>query len=67
MLNLDVTVSSNSRLLMSFGSSHSDNSLVELETEVNKEDDRAVLLEGGLTKSASMRPPGASIRANLIK
>ncbi|XP_024982808.1 protein REDUCED WALL ACETYLATION 4-like [Cynara cardunculus var. scolymus] len=45
---------------------HSDNSLVELETVVNKEDDRAVLLEGGLTKSAS-RPPGASIRANLIR
>ncbi|KVI00825.1 Cas1p 10 TM acyl transferase domain-containing protein [Cynara cardunculus var. scolymus] len=65
MRTLDVTVSSNARLLMSFGSSHSDNSLVELETVVNKEDDRAVLLEGGLTKSAS-RPPGASIRANLI-
>ncbi|KAJ9558156.1 hypothetical protein OSB04_012770 [Centaurea solstitialis] len=67
MLTLDVTVSSNARLLMSFISSHSDNSLVELETVVNKEDDRAVLLEGGLTKSASMRSPGASIRANLIR
>ncbi|KAL4561625.1 hypothetical protein LXL04_033795 [Taraxacum kok-saghyz] len=46
---------------------HSDNSLVELETVVTKEDDRVVLLEGGLTKSASMRQPAASIKANLIR
>ncbi|KAI7756904.1 hypothetical protein M8C21_024708, partial [Ambrosia artemisiifolia] len=46
---------------------HSDNSLIELQTEAIKEDDRAVLLEGGLTKSASMRPPAASIKANLIR
>ncbi|MFS7905487.1 putative N-acetylneuraminate 7-O(or 9-O)-acetyltransferase [Helianthus anomalus] len=46
---------------------HSDNSLVELQSEAIKEDDRAVLLEGGLTKSASMRQPAASIKANLIR
>ncbi|KAJ0791447.1 putative cas1p 10 TM acyl transferase domain-containing protein [Helianthus annuus] len=45
---------------------HSDNSLVELQSEAIKEDDRTVLLEGGLTKSASMRQPAASIKANLI-
>ncbi|KAL8214620.1 hypothetical protein R6Q57_004069 [Mikania cordata] len=46
---------------------HSDNSLVELETEAIKEDDRAVLLEGGLTKSASTRQPTVSIKTNLIR
>ncbi|PWA83703.1 O-acetyltransferase family protein [Artemisia annua] len=46
---------------------HSDNSLVELELEAAKEDDRAVLLEGGLTKSTSSRPPAATIKANLIR
>ncbi|GJZ14084.1 reduced wall acetylation 4-like protein [Tanacetum coccineum] len=46
---------------------HSDNSLVELELEATKEDDRAVLLEGGLAKSASSRQPAATIKANLIR
>lgn len=52
---------------MYFESRHSDNSLVELETAATKEDDRVVLLEGGLTKSASMRQPAASIKATLIR
>ncbi|KAI7755164.1 hypothetical protein M8C21_026034 [Ambrosia artemisiifolia] len=46
---------------------HSDNNLVELETKTKEEDDRAVLLEGGLTKSASVKQPAASIKANLIR
>ncbi|XP_076955766.1 protein REDUCED WALL ACETYLATION 4-like [Bidens hawaiensis] len=46
---------------------HSDNNLVELETKTKEEDDRAVLLEGGLTKSASLKQPVTSIKANLIR
>ncbi|KAK3006524.1 hypothetical protein RJ639_015788 [Escallonia herrerae] len=46
---------------------HSDNNLVELENETIKEDDRAVLLEGGLTKSASTKLSSSSIKANLIR
>ncbi|KAL3833605.1 hypothetical protein ACJIZ3_008341 [Penstemon smallii] len=46
---------------------HSDNNLVELENETIKEDDRAVLLEGGLTKSASIKLPSPSIKTNLIR
>ncbi|KAI3800634.1 hypothetical protein L1987_28728 [Smallanthus sonchifolius] len=46
---------------------HSDNNLVELETKTKEEDDRAVLLEGGLTKSASLKQPATSIKANLIR
>ncbi|GJX96834.1 transposase, Ptta/En/Spm [Tanacetum coccineum] len=64
---LDVIVSSNVHLLVSFGCSHSDNSLVELELEATKEDDRAVLLKGGLTKSVSSRQPAAILKANLIR
>ncbi|KAK4488189.1 hypothetical protein RD792_003932 [Penstemon davidsonii] len=47
--------------------SHSDNNLVELENETIKEDDRTVLLEGGLTKSASIKLPSPSIKTNLIR
>lgn len=46
---------------------HSDNNLVELGNETIKEDDRAVLLEGGLTKSASARFHSISIRTNLLR
>lgn len=46
---------------------HSDNNLVELANETVKEDDRAVLLEGGLTLSASTKPSNASIKTNLIR
>ncbi|CAL5409159.1 unnamed protein product [Camellia sinensis] len=46
---------------------HSDNNLVELGNETVKEDDRAVLLEGGLTKSASAKFCTSSIKANLIR
>ncbi|KAM7524956.1 hypothetical protein LguiA_014858 [Lonicera macranthoides] len=45
---------------------HSDNNLAELENETVKEDDRAVLLEGGLTKSASAKYT-SSIKTNLIR
>ncbi|KAK9267548.1 hypothetical protein L1049_009976 [Liquidambar formosana] len=44
---------------------HSDSNLVGLETI--KEDDRAVLLEGGLTKSASAKFHSSSIKTNLIR
>ncbi|KAI3495655.1 hypothetical protein L1887_38000 [Cichorium endivia] len=46
---------------------HSDNNLVELETNTKEEDDRTVLLEGGLTKSSSLKQPITSIKANLIR
>ncbi|KAF8413604.1 hypothetical protein HHK36_001596 [Tetracentron sinense] len=48
-------------------SSHSDANLVELGNETIKEDDRAILLEGGLTKSASAKFHSSSIKANLIR
>lgn len=41
--------------------------MVELGNEMIKEDDRAVLLEGGLTKSASAKLSTSSIKSNLIK
>ncbi|KAI8568326.1 hypothetical protein RHMOL_Rhmol02G0189800 [Rhododendron molle] len=47
--------------------SHSDSNLVELGNDMIKEDDRGVLLEGGLTKSASTKFYASSIRANLIR
>ncbi|KAH9797649.1 protein reduced wall acetylation 3 [Citrus sinensis] len=47
--------------------SHSDTNLVELEKETIKEDDRAVLLEGGLSRSASARLLSSSIKTNLIR
>ncbi|XP_047311136.1 protein REDUCED WALL ACETYLATION 1-like [Impatiens glandulifera] len=46
---------------------HSDTNLVELEKEAIKEDDRTVLLEGGLTKSSSMKSHTSSIRSNLFR
>ncbi|KAF9587845.1 hypothetical protein IFM89_006099 [Coptis chinensis] len=46
---------------------HSDVNLVELGNETIKEDDRAILLEGGLTKSASARFQSSTIKANLIR
>ncbi|KAL5731880.1 N-acetylneuraminate 7-O(or 9-O)-acetyltransferase [Ranunculus cassubicifolius] len=46
---------------------HSDVNLVELGNEAIKEDDRAVLLEGGLTRSASARFQSSSIKANLLR
>lgn len=49
------------------GYSHSDNNLVELGNGTTKEDDRAVLLEGGLAKSASAKFHSSSIKTNLIR
>ncbi|KAK6150059.1 hypothetical protein DH2020_017584 [Rehmannia glutinosa] len=49
------------------GNSHSDNNLVELESETIKEDDRAALMEGGLTKSSSTKFPSPSIKTNIIR
>ena len=46
---------------------HSDNNLVEMESQTIKEDDRAVLLEGGLTKSASVKSSNSYIRTNLVR
>ncbi|KAG6696026.1 hypothetical protein I3843_09G124300 [Carya illinoinensis] len=46
---------------------HSDINLVELGKETIKEDDRAVLLEGGLTRSASAKLHSSSMKMNLIR
>ncbi|KAK3205892.1 hypothetical protein Dsin_019938 [Dipteronia sinensis] len=46
---------------------HSDTNLVELGKETIKEDDRAVLLEGGLVRSASARFHSSSIKTNMIR
>lgn len=46
---------------------HSDVNLDELGGETIKDDDRAVLLEGGLTRSASSKSYSLSIKANLIR
>nr|GLL28962.1 protein REDUCED WALL ACETYLATION 3-like [Ipomoea trifida] len=46
---------------------HSDSNLAELENEKIKEEDRAVLLEGGLSKSASTKLPSSSIKTNIIR
>ncbi|XP_057996382.1 protein REDUCED WALL ACETYLATION 3 isoform X2 [Hevea brasiliensis] len=51
----------------SFSKVHSDNNLTELEKETIKEDDRAVLLEGGLTRTASAKFYSSSIKLNLIR
>ncbi|KAL3615171.1 Protein REDUCED WALL ACETYLATION 3 [Castilleja foliolosa] len=45
----------------------SDANLTELDHETIKEDDRAVLLEGGLTKSASAKLLSPSTKTNLIR
>ncbi|XP_010275637.1 PREDICTED: protein REDUCED WALL ACETYLATION 3-like [Nelumbo nucifera] len=44
-----------------------DPNLVKQRDETTKEDDRAILLEGGLTRSASARLHNSSIRTNLIR
>ncbi|XP_060187470.1 protein REDUCED WALL ACETYLATION 4-like isoform X2 [Lycium barbarum] len=46
---------------------HSDNNLAELELSTTKEEDRAVLLEGGLSKSASVKLSSSSIKTNIIR
>lgn len=46
---------------------HSDNNLVELENATIKEEDRAVLLEGGLSKSASTKSSSSSIKTNIVR
>ncbi|KAJ0017966.1 hypothetical protein Pint_10062 [Pistacia integerrima] len=46
---------------------HSDTNLDELEKETIKEADRAVLLEGGLTRSASARLHSSSFKTNMIR
>ncbi|KAI6703496.1 hypothetical protein NL676_012632 [Syzygium grande] len=46
---------------------HSDNNLVELGNGTTKEEDRAVLLEGGLPRSASAKFHSSSIKTNLIR
>ncbi|GMH01933.1 hypothetical protein Nepgr_003772 [Nepenthes gracilis] len=46
---------------------HSDGNLVELGNDVVKEEDREVLLEGGLSKSASAKFHNSSIKSNLIR
>ncbi|CAN4091876.1 unnamed protein product [Withania somnifera] len=46
---------------------HSDNNLDELELSTTKEEDRAVLLEGGLSKSASAKSSSSSIKTNIIR
>ncbi|KAL6201257.1 hypothetical protein ACLB2K_024972 [Fragaria x ananassa] len=46
---------------------HSDSNLVELGEKTIKEDDRAVLLEGGLSRSASVKFNSSSIKVNLMR
>ncbi|CAI9782129.1 unnamed protein product [Fraxinus pennsylvanica] len=46
---------------------HSDSNLVEMENATIKEEERAVLVEGGLTKSASTKLSTPSIKTNLIR
>ena len=58
---------SHAKYLSLMDHSHSDNNLVELGSETIKEDDRAILLEGGLTKSASAKFNSSSIKVNLIR
>ncbi|XP_055827334.1 protein REDUCED WALL ACETYLATION 4-like isoform X1 [Solanum dulcamara] len=53
--------------LFPFKVSHSDNNLDELEISTTKEEDRAVLLEGGLSKSASVKLSSSSIKTNIIR
>uniref|UniRef100_A0A7C9DUK3 Cas1p 10 TM acyl transferase domain-containing protein n=1 Tax=Opuntia streptacantha TaxID=393608 RepID=A0A7C9DUK3_OPUST len=54
------------RRSLSHSKVHSDNNLVELENEPSKEDDRAVLLEGGLVKSVALKS-SPSIKQNLMR
>ncbi|XP_015070193.1 protein REDUCED WALL ACETYLATION 4-like isoform X1 [Solanum pennellii] len=53
--------------LFPFKVSHSDNNLDELEISTTKEEDRAVLLEGGLSKSASVKLSSSSVKTNIIR
>ncbi|KAL1567459.1 Protein REDUCED WALL ACETYLATION 3 [Salvia divinorum] len=46
---------------------HSDNNLTELESGAIKEDERAVLLEGDLAKSASTKSSSPCIKTNIIR
>ncbi|CAM8921604.1 unnamed protein product [Rhodiola kirilowii] len=46
---------------------HSDSNLVELANEATKDEDRAVLLEGGLAKSASAKFSSPSVKTNMIR
>ncbi|XP_019174709.1 PREDICTED: protein REDUCED WALL ACETYLATION 2-like [Ipomoea nil] len=46
---------------------HSDTNLVELGNEAVKEDDKAVLLEGGALHSSSPRPRTSSVTSQLIR
>ncbi|CAH2046213.1 unnamed protein product [Thlaspi arvense] len=46
---------------------HSDNHLVESGGVAEKDDDKAELLEGGLSRSASVRFHNSSIRTNIIR
>ncbi|KAH6825590.1 O-acetyltransferase family protein [Perilla frutescens var. hirtella] len=50
-----------------FSKVHSDYNLVPLESQTVKEDDRAVLIEGGLTKSSSTKYLSPSIKTNLMR
>ncbi|XP_038723932.1 protein REDUCED WALL ACETYLATION 3-like isoform X1 [Tripterygium wilfordii] len=47
--------------------SHSDSNLANLEKDTIEENDQAILLEGGLTKSASAKFHASSIITNLIR
>ncbi|KAK6793242.1 hypothetical protein RDI58_006695 [Solanum bulbocastanum] len=53
--------------LFPFKVSHSDNNLDELEISTTKEEDQAVLLEGGLSKSASVKLSSSSVKTNIIR
>ncbi|WOL14502.1 hypothetical protein Cni_G23282 [Canna indica] len=46
---------------------HSDGNLIVLDKDASHKDDRAALLEGGLSRSSSARFRNASTRANLIR
>ncbi|KAG6423607.1 hypothetical protein SASPL_114008 [Salvia splendens] len=46
---------------------HSDNNLAELESEAIKDEQRALLMEGGLTKSVSTKVSSPSIKTNIIR
>ncbi|KAM7257947.1 hypothetical protein ACFE04_013688 [Oxalis oulophora] len=52
---------------LSLSKVHSDNNLAELDKDARTEDDRAVLLEGGLAKSASVKFTTSSIKTNIIR
>lgn len=49
------------------GGSHADYNLVPLDSQTVKEDARAVLMEGGLTKSLSTKLSSASVKTSLIR